>query len=284
MQGIMTDLDELRNLVVQNSQARGQPISKLGYFCTPFRPETGPLSDKVIKIYQSLDDRETLETLCRNHDNYVAVLRRLGIEIPETEIHLLETGKYLVPVIVQEALDTQSLMRDQMIKADLHKALEMMQAAGLVIAGFWNNLDPDMGRVGFHPSIRNFAIEDDRAIFFDSFPPLIHYSHNEMGKILLLFSEKRLIRLIGPLVSRRVASIQDEWYSASETLIGLVGSACRLRPDNRDAFLDWGREFAKSQMSRFSDDIVGGLENPPRLPGYWTGFRKLLGLQGEPNL
>ena len=56
-------------------------------------------------------------------------------------------------------------------------------------------------------------------LFFDSFP-LIHYTHAEMGKVLLLFSESRLIRLIGPLVPQS-HGIQDEWYSASETLIGL---------------------------------------------------------------
>ena len=83
-----------------------------------------------------------------------------------------------------------------------------------------------------------------------------------MGKVLLLFSESRLIRLIGPLVPQKLAGIQDEWYSASETLIGLVGSACRLRPEDRDAFLDWGRRFAQSEMPKFADDILRGLERP----------------------
>ena len=105
-----------------------------------------------------------------------------------------------------------------------------------------------------------------------------------MGKILLLFSESHLIRLIGPLVQKKLAGIQDEWYSASETLIGLVGSACRLRPAEAAAFLDWGRAFAADEMAKWSNEIHDGLTEPPRLPSYWTGFRKLLGLQGEPNV
>ena len=280
----MTDLETLHQLVFQKPSARGQALSKLGYFCAPFRPATGPLRDKVIKVYQGQRDRETLQTLVAVHDDYVRFLRKLGVSVPETDIHLLSFGPMLIPVVVQKAIETKFMMRSQMIDADLSRALALMDASGQVIAQFWNGLSPEDGRVGFHPSIRNFAIIHDKAVFFDSFPPLLHYTHAEMGKILLLFSESRLIRFIGPLFPKKFAGIQDEWYSASETLIGLVGSACRLRPADHEAFLDWGRQFAQSEMPNFADDIHRGLERSPRLPGYWTGFRKLLGLQGEPNI
>ncbi len=280
----MTDLETLRQLVFQKTNSRGQALSKLGYFCAPFRPATGPLRDNVIKVYQGQGDRETLQTLVAAHDDYVHLLRKLGVSIPETDIHLLSYGAMQVPVIVQKAIETKFMMRSQMIDADLFRALALMDAAGQVIAQFWNGVSLEDGRVGFHPSIRNFAIIHEKAVFFDSFPPLIHYTHAEMGEILLLFSESRLIRFIGPFVPKKLAGIQDEWYSASETLIGLVGSACRLRPADREAFLDWGRQFAQSEMPNFADDILKGLERPPMLPGYWTGFRKLLGLQGAPNL
>ena len=280
----MTDAEALHQLVFQKTAARGRALSKLGYFCTPFRPENGPFHDKVIKVYQAQRNHETLKSLVHAHDDYVQVLRKLGVTVPKTAIHLLPHGPKLVPVIVQDAIETKFMMRSQMIEADLTRALALMDNAGEVIARFWNGLTKEDGRVGFHPSIRNFAVINDRAVFFDSFPPLIHYTHAEMGKVLLLFSESRLIRFIGPLVPQKLAAIQDEWYSASETLIGLVGSACRLRPEDREAFLDWGRLFAQSAMPKFADDILRGLERPPRLPRYWTGFRKLLGLQGEPNL
>ena len=280
----MTDLETLHQLVFQKNSARVQSLSKLGYFCAPFRPKTGPLRNKVIKVYQAQGDKDTLQTLAATHDRYVHVLRKLGVSVPETDIYLLPHGANLVPVIVQEAIETEFMMRSQMIEADLPRALALMDAAGQVLAQFWNGLSQEDGRVGFHPSIRNFAIINDRALFFDTFPPLIRYTHAEIGKIILLFSESHLIRLVGPLVPKKLAGIQDEWYSASETFIGLVGSACRLCPTDREAFLDWGRQFAQSELPNFSDDIFRGLESPPRLPRYWTSFRKLLGLQGEPNL
>ena len=101
--------------------------------------------------------------------------------------------------------------------------------------------------------------------------------------MLLLFSEKRLMRLVGPLMRRRVTGIQDEWYSAPETLVGLVGSACRLRPEHGEHYLAWGRAFAAREMPRWQDEAIAEMQEMPRLPGYWTGFRKLLGLQGAPN-
>ena len=280
----MTDLDALRSLLRADSESRGAPISKLGYFCAPFRPKDGPLSDKVIKVYRGLPDGAALDRLAQCHDDYADALRRAGVALPETEFHLLDMDGRRIPVIVQEALPDDSMMRPLMISQPLDETLAMMQAAGEVIATFWNNADQFDTRIGFHPSIRNFAIVEGKAVFFDTFPPLIHYSRDEMGKMLLTFSEKRLMRWVGPFLQSKVTGIQDEWYSAPETLVGLVGSACRLRPDDAQAYLDWGRAFAQSDMPRWADEALAGMSAPPELPGYWTGFRKLLGLQGEPNI
>ncbi|MCL3880958.1 DUF6206 family protein [Marivita sp. GX14005] len=280
----MTDLDDLAALIRADSRARGEPLSRLGYFCAPFRPATGPFSEKVIKVYRGLKDDAALDRLARCHDDYVAALNAAGVALPETEFHLLPVDNARIPVIVQRALPSDSMMRPQMLSADREETLKMMEAAGDVIATFWNNADRSATRIGFHPSIRNFAYLDGKALFFDTFPPLIHYSREEMGRLLLLFSDKAVMRWIGPLMRARVTAIQDEWYSPPETLVGLVGSACRLRPDDAQAYLDWGRDFASRRMARWAEEALPKLHEPPRLPGYWTGFRKLLGLQGEPNV
>lgn len=280
----MTDLDALKDVIRADSASRGQTVSKLGYFCAPFRPTSGPLADKVIKVYRGLRDAGALDRLAKCHDDYVSALNRAGVALPQTEFHLLDMDGTRIPVIVQEALPSDSMMRPQMQTATVDETLEMMEAAGDVIATFWNNADQFDTRIGFHPSIRNFAYLDGKALFFDTFPPLIHYTREEMGKMLLLFSDKALMRWVGPFLQTKVTGIQDEWYSAPETLVGLVGSACRLRPNDAEAYLEWGRDFTQRRMSRWADEALPHLQEPPRLPGYWTGFRKLLGLQGEPNV
>ena len=203
----MVDQDALKQLIRADSAARGTTISKLGYFCAPFQPRTGPFRSKVIKIYQSLSDHGALDQLAKNHTDYVAILHKTGVGLPETEFLLLEMDGRRFPVIVQEALDSNALMRPLMINASHAQALQMLNAAGQVIARFWNNLSPEDGRVGFHPSIRNFAIVQGKAVFFDTFPPLIHYTRDDMGKLLLQFSENRLMRLMGPILQRKVTGI-----------------------------------------------------------------------------
>ena len=280
----MTDLNALAQLIEEHQKGQQIAISKLGYFCAPFRAVSGPFAGKVIKVYRGLTDHAQLHRLAKAHGDYVHVLTECGVTLPETEFHLVDLNKVLVPVVVQEGLPDDSMMRPQMLSADLNGALELMEAAGQVIATFWSLVQSDPRRIGFHPSIRNFANVKGKAIFFDTFPPLIDYSRDEMGAMLLTYSDKQLMRLIGPLMKRRVTGIQDEWYSPAETLLGLVGSACRLRPDDSAAFLDWGHRFANRAMTQWADEIVEGLDAPPQLPGYWTTFRKLLGLQGEPDI
>ncbi|WP_371054972.1 DUF6206 family protein [Rhodosalinus sp. K401] len=280
----MTTADPLADLLRADGARRGQTVSRLGYFCAPFRPESGPYADRVIKVYRALSDHAALERLAAAHDAYVAALTATGVPLPETEFRLVRTGAVLRPVIVQEALPAETMMRPKLRDVPREEALALLESAGAVIARFWNAADRFDTRIGFHPSIRNFAVRDGEAVFFDTFPPLIHYSREEMGRLLLQFSESRLMRWAGPLVQRRITAIQDEWYSPAETLVGLVGSACRLRPADAEAILDWGRRFAPRAMPRWADEIAEGLARPPRLPGEWTAVRRLLGLEGEPNV
>lgn len=280
----MTDPAQILEAIRAHEAASGAPISKLGYFCAPFRPPSGPLRDRVIKVYRSLPKPGVLERLAACHTDYVAALHAAKVPLPETEFQLVDMQGVAVPVIVQEALDPACLMRPMMQQARVPETLEMMEAAGQVIARFWHWAEGAEDRIGFHPSIRNFAIVDGEAVFFDTFPPLIHYSRDEMGTLLLQFSEKRLMRLVGPLLQAKVTGIQDEWYDPAETLVGLVGSACRLRPEAAADYLAWGRDFVKREMQPWETAALAGLSAPPKLPGYWTGFRKILGLQGAPNV
>src|SRR6056297_3548900 len=123
----MTDLAALRDTIRANPATRGQTVSKLGYFCAPFRPASGPFSDKVIKVYRGLRDPAALDRLAQCHDDYVAALNTAGVALPETEFHLLDLDGNRIPVIVQEALPSDSMMRPQMQSASTDETLQMME-------------------------------------------------------------------------------------------------------------------------------------------------------------
>ena len=278
-------MTELSGLVREALRSRGEPVSRLGYFCAPFRPADGPLKDKVIKTYRGGRDPELLEQLARRHTAYVDVLSWAGVRLPETRFLILNEAGYLQPVIVQQALDEAILMRPQVEAADLPAALDMLEDAATSIAEFWARVAQRPERIGYHPSIRNFAYDENGPIFFDTFPPLIGYSREDMGRLLLRFSEAGLVRTMGKVMPERIRAIQDEWYSPAGTIVGLIGSAVRLRPADGPAVLDWARDFAAHRLEAdLGAEVLAELDRPPRLPAFWTGMRSLLGLEGKPNV
>jgi hypothetical protein len=279
------DRDQL-NVAVRDALAeRAEPVSRLGYFCAPFRPAHGPLSDRVIKTYRGGRDPEVLSLLAERHDAYAACLRDAGVNLPETQFLVLEEIGFRRPVIVQQALPPETMLRDMLLASDLDRAIALLDQTAISIAAFWQAVADRPERIGYHPSIRNFAMGADGPIFFDTFPPLIGYSRAEMGKLLLRFSESALIRGIGPVLPERIRAIQDEWYSPAGTIVGLIGSAVRLRPEDEVALLAWGREFAETHVSgAMKDEVLAELDAPPRLPAIWTTTRRILGLEGKPNV
>lgn len=278
-------MSDLAGQVREALRDRGEPVSRLGYFCAPFRPASGPLSDRVIKVYRGGRDPELLEQLARRHTAYVDVLTWAGVRLPATRFLILNDAGFLQPVIVQEALDESLLMRPRIETAELGRALNILEAAADSIAAFWGRVAQRPERIGYHPSIRNFAIDEQGPIFFDTFPPLIGYSRDEMGRLLLRFSESGLVRGVGTVLPERIRAIQDEWYSPAGTIVGLVGSAVRLRPDDRDAILDWARRFASARLrGGIREEVLAEIDRPPRLPAFWTGMRRVLGLEGKPNV
>jgi hypothetical protein len=278
-------MSDLSGPVREALRSRGEPVSRLGYFCAPFRPAEGPLKDKVIKTYRGGRDPELLEQLARRHTAYVDVLRWAGVRLPDTRFLILNEAGYLQPVIVQDAIDEALLMRPQVEAAELQDALDLLEGAATSIADFWDRVAQRPERIGYHPSIRNFAYDENGPIFFDTFPPLIGYSREDMGRLLLRFSEAGLVRTMGAVMPERIRAIQDEWYSPAGTIVGLIGSAVRLRPADGPAILAWARDFAAHRLDPdLGAEVRTELDRPPRLPAFWTGMRSLLGLEGKPNV
>jgi hypothetical protein len=264
---------------------RGEPISKLGYFCAPFRPASGLLADHVIKTYRAGRDPELLEQLARRHEQYVNCLIQAGVRVPQTRFLLLNEAGFMRPVIVQKALEESTLLRPMLLRADPDQVIVLLDRAAQSIADFWQAVAQRPERIGYHPSIRNFAMDGDDPVFFDTFPPLIGYSREDMGRLLLRFSESGLVRGLGRVLPERIRSIQDEWYSPAGTIVGLIGSAVRLRPDDGEAILTWGRGFAESRLKSATREVVlAELGRAPRLPAVWMATRRVLGLEGRPNV
>ena len=211
---------------------------------------------------------------------------------PRRRFLLLNEAGYIQPVIVQEALDERLLMRPRIEAADLPEALSILEAAASSIADFWGRVAQRPERIGYHPSIRNFAIDEDGPIFFDTFPPLIGYSREEMGRLLLRFSESGLVRGMGRVMPERIRGIQDEWLShhaGAPSWGPPVGSAGAVASRTGPGILDWAGNFTRRRhlQARLARRSAGRkLDRPPRLPAFLDGHAPLCwGPQrGKPNV
>jgi hypothetical protein len=242
----------------------GRP-DRMGYFSAPFRPASGPLAGKVLKPYRTGRDPELLEQLVRRHQVYLDCLSLAGLAVPETRLILLDEHGLLRPVVVQDAVPEEALLTAIMARSNLETALRFLEETANCVCGFWSGVAQRAERVGLHASIHNFAVDAaEGPVFLDTFPPLIGYSREEMGRLLLRFSESGLIRGIGALLPGRVREIQDPWYSLPGGLGLLVQGALRLRAQDRCAILAWAEGFAAGAMDKTDRTALMAALSRPR--------------------
>lgn len=228
---------------------RPDPGARPDLFCTPFRPTEGPLSDHVIKVYRGGRDPELLELVARRHDSYVECLRRAGLCVPETRFVILNENGFLRPVVVQKAMPNDTMLPKLLANSDLGAALSALDRAATAVTELWRGVAQRPERIGLHASPRNFAIDDDGPVFLETCPPLISYTRDEMGRLMLRFTESGLMRSMGAVLPGRVRELQDNWYSAPGTLSVLIEGALKQRSKDRAAILSWAQGFSAARLT-----------------------------------
>lgn len=241
---------------------------RMGYFSAPFRPADGPLSGQVLKPYRSGRDPELLEQLARRHEAYMECIARAGLALPPTRLVLLDEHGVLRPVIVQAAVPADALLAALVARAEIDVALGLLERVAAAVCAFWAGVAQRPERIGLHASIHNFALDAEAGpVFLDTFPPLIGYGREDIGRLLLRFSESGLIRGVGKILPGRVREIQDPWYSLPGNLRLLVEGSIRLRPADRNGLLAWAERFATTALGPDDRSILltGLASRPPRI-------------------
>jgi hypothetical protein len=90
----------------------------------------------------------------------------------------------------------------------------------VAICGFWSGVAQRPERIGLHASCTiSQSTETGQVVFLDTFPPLIGYSREDMGRLLLRFSESGLMRGIGALLPGRAARSRTRGIRCPETSV-----------------------------------------------------------------
>lgn len=261
----------------------GLPASDLGFFSQPFRIRHGE-RDFIVKLYPSVKDFKLVSELLKNHDEYVMVMKKAGIRIPATIMLSRHDGKKHQIVIIQEAFRNEELIRNRIIGASEGELPYLCSLIFDDIIRFWRSKPPDL-QIGFHPTLRNYAIRNGRLSYFDTFPPMI-FCQKDLNRIILYWSPfGGWVKKIVPL--KLINRVSDEYYCLIKMFSGVVGSCCRLRPDDNEKILGFSREYVSrsEQLTAIEKEGLNSmLATPPRLPFIWLFIRLLSGNKGKPNI
>ncbi len=258
-------------------------ISELGFFSKPFLIEYEG-REMVVKCYRPTTDRAFAEELLAHHDKYVEALLSCGVSMPETVASVREISGKLVMTILQEPYSEEELVRQTMSRCDLETYLKLFELVFLDAIAFCRNR-PDNHSIGFHPTLRNYAVRDGKPFYFDTFPPML-CNQQSLNRLILRmapvqFSPWKLIP------TTWVNRVSDEYYQADKMLLGIVGSSCRLRPEFANDVLDKARILIQEQNELpqlDKDALLRQLNQPPGLSGLWRFVRGVFGKEGAPNV
>ncbi len=273
---------ELNRLIHDQKQA--EPLSKLGFFSKPTVITDGDFAGKILKVYRSLKSQVKTQQLLADHQLYIEQLLSLGVSLPETEMYIAQSGSRLTPMILQERFEPETLVRHQLENAEnidgyLTAVTAMLSATvDFILAKSEKKL-----AIGFHPTTRNYASQNRQLVYFDTFPPMAG-PQSEVNRYILQYSP--IPNALRGLIPNSLLNIvSDEYYDDSKMILGIVGSACRLRPQDQHLILDHCRELINQSQLATSNTvkILETLSQPPRLPAIWTFVRRILGKPGAPN-
>jgi hypothetical protein len=282
----MTKQEEQRIQELLDSESyREKLLSKLGFFSKTMAFQRDDGSGAILKIYKPVSPK-LADRMVEEHNAYVRALRVVGVELPDTKMHLFPARKKWQPVIIQQPLyDPEEMVRYQMETAAEQEPFRQLLADLLDATFFYlqNRERPGLP-IGFHPTLRNYARRNQQLIYFDTFPPML-MEQQQLNRIILDFAPVQFP--IGKWIPTQwINLVSNEYYDPVKMITGIVGSACRLRPEWAEDTMNFAIEHIQS--STLSKELITNsiqkLQEPPRLRGIWVFVRKLLGKEGKPNL
>ena len=263
--------EEIGNLLSNYSDKT--VVSKLGYFSKPYCISYEG-EQYVIKEYHPVFNIRKLDLIRENHKLFIEKLSEYGISVPLTELHIVKHRKKHRIVIIQELFKESELVRSILQSAELPTSLSILDSLLTETIQYWNKKGTKKD-FGFHPTLRNYAIRKGKLYYFDTFPPMA-IPQRDLNKIILFMSPNGGIAK--KLIPQGVINlVSNEYYCVRKMLTGIIGSMCRLRPENAIPILKHSikhiskADLPESTIRTLSEELT----KPPGLSGLWRFVRRI---------
>jgi hypothetical protein len=231
--------------------------ANLGFFSNPIC-----LGKQVLKGYSLKMKEEEIDRLVKQHETFILQLSGVGINIPKTEARKVEVskGRYSIEII-QERFEQTELAGEMVKNSDANSAVLVgVRIAQDAIKFLTSDL---YGKIGFHPTIRNYAFRSGIGYMIDTFPP---YSDIESTRKLMRQSAPNLrSKIVMNIFPPVLGFYSREYYSPAPMICGIVGTMSRLRPE----IVSQARTEIKDLVSRvqasWRDEVLEELDKNKHL-------------------
>ena len=276
----LQDIDIAKHL---HEIKKGKEYSQLGFFSKPYRIDIGT-EGIVVKVYHPIKKNSVF--LIEAHNKYIADLKRCGINVPDTRILAIEKGIEQELVILQQAFEKEELVRTIFEEKPLETLLQLLSLMYSETIEFWKKKSVN-DKIGFHPTIRNYAFRKGSLFYYDTFPPM-GMPQDQLNKIIVQMTPiSDWLKWLKHVVPTRIINkVSDEYYFVEKTIVGILGSSIRLRPEYAEEFLKFTKWYIERSAlgSKEKKYILQKIDSPPKLSLLWRIMRKLTKNVGKPNI
>jgi len=237
------------------------PKSELG-FCTQPR-KFG--NSQVLKSYRGKLTKKKAEEMVAVHRRFIDNLRQIGINVPETEMRIVPSDKKYTLQVVQERFEKDELAGEIIKSKSREEVVSLVKGVMRDSLKFLNS--PFSRTMGFHATIRNYALRDGKLFMLDTFPP--YGSKKETKKMMKQHAPTRLMRLVSTFGSPFLGAYIKEYYDAPTMLSGIVGTSCRLRPELEHDIKEAATSLVESQNFQWKEKFLREISKSPKQKLRW---------------
>ena len=182
---------------------------------------------KIIKRYRGGVSEDAAGRLSLQHANFINNLRSIGIATPVTHIRFVPKHHKLSVEIEQEQFKKEELAGEIIKNGTWAEVSHITQ--GIIRDAILFIQSPFSKEMGFHPTVRNYAVREGKFYMLDTFPPFSDRITTE--KIMRRHAPSLLFKLIMALSPFTLRKFSEEYYNSVEMIYGIYGTISRLRPE-----------------------------------------------------
>lgn len=196
----------------------------------------------VVKKFPYPIKREHFEDFKRLHENYVRLLSKAEIKVPETTVDFIKKGKGLIPVITQPAFRDDELVDSIFYNGSKRTILNVYRKMLKENFKIINYNKKNEVKIGFDGTPRNLAIRGNKIYYFDTFPFFI--KGNKIAHKLIKTQVRRGLRTLSVIGYKKV---MEQFFKPDKMIRSVFASSVKRRPELREDF----KKITKEVVGRY---------------------------------